>query len=287
MSAQWLAALDAAVPFLRCPVCTDVLRREGAVLRCPLRHSFDLARQGYVNLKPTKSKSTGDEPAMLDARARFLERGHFAPLRERVAELAAEATPAHTPGCVVDVGAGTGWYLAGVLDRLPGRVGVALDASSAALRRAASAHDRAAAVGADVWSRLPLGDDVAALLLVVFAPRNAEEFSRVLHRSGKLLVVTPTSEHLAEARDALGLLDVEEDKEARLAQSLGGRFTPEHQEVVAFGMALTREDAVVLAAMGPSARHMSEEELRGRVAAVTEPWSVTASVRLAVYRLGA
>lgn len=276
--------MDAAIPYLRCPTCKDVVRREGVVLRCPLRHSFDVARQGYVNLKPPKSRATGDEPPMLDARARFLAAGHFAPLRDALAERAALAVPHTVPGCVVDAGAGTGWYLAAVLDRMPDRVGVALDIAQGALRRAAGVHERAAAVGCDVWSRVPLGDGVAAALTVVFSPRNPEEFARVLHRQGRLVVVTPTERHLVEAREALGLLDVEEDKTARLEESLAGRFSRQSAEVVEFTMALPHEDALALASMGPTARHSTLEELAERVTGVPEPWTVTASVRLAVYR---
>ena len=61
-------------------------------------------------------------------------------------------------GCVLDLGAGTGWYLARVLDRLPGRSGLALDLSRHALRRAARAHARIGAVAADAWGPLPVRD---------------------------------------------------------------------------------------------------------------------------------
>lgn len=284
MRPSWTAAIDAAIPYLRCPACKDVVRREGAVLRCPLRHSFDLARQGYVNLKPPKSRAAGDEPAMLDARARFLAAGHYGPVRDTLAEAVASAVADMVPGCVVDAGAGTGWYLAGVLDRMPDRVGVALDVAQGALRRAAAAHERAAAVGCDLWARLPLGDSVAAALMVVFAPRNPEEFARVLHRQGRLFVVTPTDRHLAEAREVLGLLDVQPDKASVLDTALSPHFDLVAETVVEHQMALTREDAQALAAMGPSSRHASPEDFTARLADVSDPWPVTASVRLSVHR---
>jgi 23S rRNA (guanine745-N1)-methyltransferase len=79
----------------------------------------------------------------------------------RLADLAQQV--ADGPGCVVDVGAGTGYYLAVVLERLTDRVGLALDVSKYALRRAARAHRRVGAVACDVWHGLPVATDSAAV----------------------------------------------------------------------------------------------------------------------------
>src|SRR3954469_6426228 len=189
------------VDLLRCPVCGDALGEAGGALRCPAGHSFDIARQGYVNLVPGRA----DTPEMVDARDAFLRAGHFRPLSTALAE---EAREAAAGGAVVDIGAGTGHHLAAVLDAIPDARGIALDASAAALRRAARAHERAGAVGADAWKPLPLRDGIATIVLSVFAPRNAEEIARVLAaprgagqgaaQSGALLAVTPTTRHLHE-----------------------------------------------------------------------------------------
>ena len=84
------------------------------------------------------------------------------------------------PGCIVDLGAGTGWYLARALERLRGTTGLALDVSKPALRRAARAHPSLAAVACDAWGPLPLRDGGVAAVLDIFAPRNAAEIARVL-----------------------------------------------------------------------------------------------------------
>ena len=90
------------------------------VLRCGEGHSFDIARQGYVNLVP----GPGDSAEMVEAREAFLAAGHSAASSEALAE---EAAGGEAPGRVVDLGAGTGHYLARVLDALPERIGLALD----------------------------------------------------------------------------------------------------------------------------------------------------------------
>src|SRR3954452_18171067 len=111
------------VDLLRCPVCGDALGEAGGALRCPAGHSFDIARQGYVNLVPGRA----DTPEMVDARDAFLRAGHFRPLATALAEEARSAAGAGGGAVVVDLGAGTGYYLARVLDAVPGARGVAVD----------------------------------------------------------------------------------------------------------------------------------------------------------------
>ncbi|MBO0828380.1 MAG: 23S rRNA methyltransferase [Streptosporangiales bacterium] len=276
--------LDDVLPSLRCPYCRAPLRRDGPTVRCPDAHAFDVARQGYLNLLPGGTrKDPGDTAAMVRARAQFLARGHFAGLAERVAAVSAAAA-ADRDGCVVDAGAGTGYHLGRVLDAVPGRVGLALDVSKYAVRRAARAHGRIGAVVADVWRPLPVADAVASVVLDVFAPRNAAEFRRILVPGGALVVVTPTSRHLAELVPRLGLLTVDERKDERLAGTLGAHFTAAGSHPHEQALCLDRSDVLALASMGPSAWHVPPEELAGRVADLPEPTPVTVSVTVTVHR---
>jgi len=268
--------LAEAVDLLRCPVCADALEERDGALRCAAGHSFDIARQGYVNLVP----GPGDTVAMVEARDSFLGAGHYRRLGEALAE---EAASLDAPGAVVDLGAGTGHYLARVLDALPERIGLALDASSAALRRAARAHPRAAAVGADAWQPLPLHDGIAALILSVFAPRNAAEMARVRAPGGVLLAVTPTTRHLYELVGPLGLLSVPEDKADRLDAQLASHFELSGRRTVEHSMFLAREEAAQLVRMGPSAWHVDEQAVEERLAALPDPLTVTASVSMSRY----
>ncbi|MFC8854943.1 putative RNA methyltransferase, partial [Streptomyces sp. NPDC057144] len=192
-------ALDLSLDLLCCPTCrTRRLHPEGGALRCPVGHTFDIARHGYASLLTGTRATSGDDAAMVQARDRFLSTGAYAPVREVGARLATEAVSGQ--GTVVDVGCGTGYYLAGVLDQLPGARGLGLDTSVRALRSAARAHDRAAAVTWDVFRPFPLVDGAADVVLDVFAPRNPAEFHRVLRATGRLIVVRPTGRHLAELR---------------------------------------------------------------------------------------
>src|SRR5699024_6366723 len=100
--------------------------------------------------------------------------------------------------------------------------GIGVDASKPAVRAAARAHPRAAAVLADAWGGLPLADASAHLIMSVFAPRNSAAYRRVLAPGGAVLVVAPQPGHLAELVEALGLVRVDDRKGERIASAPSG-----------------------------------------------------------------
>lgn len=278
-----MSALDDVLPLLRCPHCGAGLERAADAVRCEQGHAFDLARQGYLSLLAgAGSPHTGDTAEMVAARERVLAGGHFEPLAEAIGEAVGQAVGAgagaggaggagragaHSP-LIVELGAGTGWYLARLLDRFPAARGLALDVSKPALRRAARAHERLAAVTADAWGPLPLRDGVVAVVLNVFAPRNAAEIARVLGAGGRVLLVTAAPGHLKELVGPLGLLNVSERK-------LEGRSSE-----LTWMLNLDRAAARDVAAMGPSAFHVSPAELDRRIEGLPQEIEVTAAVTL-------
>ncbi len=268
---------------LRCPICREAfdLDSDSRVLRCVRGHSFDVAREGYVNLQVGAAVHAGDSAEMVAARAAFLGSGHYEFIVGAVARLAIRT--AGDADVVVDAGAGTGYYVNSVLNALPGAAGIALDASKAAIRRAAKAHPRASGVVTDVWSSLPVGDRVSGLVMNIFAPRNGREFRRILRDDGTLVVVTPQPGHLAELRDVLRLISVDAKKEERLETSLAD-FEKIHAEDLTRTLALSHQEMRLLVGMGPSARHVDPDELESRIAELPEPVLVTASVQVAGYR---
>lgn len=278
--------LDDVIRYLRCPYCGAGIRRDGGSLRCTAGHVFDIARQGYVSLLPAGARGdTGDTAAMVQARADFLAAGHYAGIAAGLARAAAEVVATFTAeGCVIDVGAGTGYYLAAVVDRLPDRVGLALDSSKFALRRAARAHARIGAVACDVWRPLPVADSAAVVLVNIFAPRHGAELRRIINPAGRLLVVTPTRDHLGELVHPLGLLTIDKRKDERLTEKLAPYFDLverwEHRSI----LKLDRKDVAVVVAMGPSARHVDPDTLAERIAQLPNPMPTTVTVTLSTFR---
>jgi len=274
-------ALGLSLDLLRCPTCrTRGLRPDRGALRCPAGHTFDIARHGYAGLSTGARATSGDDTAMAQARDRFLSTDTYAPIRKAVARLAAHSAPEQAT--VVDVGCGTGYYLAGVLDQLPGARGLGLDTSVRALRSAARAHERAAAAGWDVFRPFPLAGGVADVVLDVFAPRNPVEFHRVLRPTGRLIVVRPTSRHLAELRGRVpAMVTVDPAKEQRLHRAMDPYFEAAVTEQVEYTAPLTRQEALDLVGMTPSARHLSRADLND---AGPLPDHVTVSVLATTYR---
>jgi 23S rRNA (guanine745-N1)-methyltransferase len=177
-------------------------------------------------------------------------------------------------GPVVDLGAGTGGYVARALGA--DRAGLALDSSKHALRRAARAHARIGAVGCDVWRDLPVRDGAAATALSIFAPRNGPEIARILSPGGRLVAVTPSQRHLAELVEAFGLLTVDSRKRERLDEQLGPHLEREAVDALEFDLTLDPGAATALIRMGPSAHHVAAE--------ADEPVNTTVSVELSVWR---
>lgn len=248
-----LRLLDA----LACPVCSGPVEVAVGSLRCGAGHTFDVARQGYVNLLGRAAPRNADTADMVAARDEFLARGHYLPILSAVSDAVGDARR------VLEVGAGTGWYTSGVLAALPGAVGLATDVSVPASRRAARAHPRLAAVVADTWAGLPLADGSFDAVLCVFAPRNAAEFSRVLTPGGRLVVATPGPEHLRELREAHDLLDIGADKVESLREAFAGTFTHGNSTDVREQMSLSDDEAASLVAMGPNAFHATTSPVRG------------------------
>ncbi|MCH6470369.1 putative RNA methyltransferase [Sinomonas terrae] len=277
----------AAQELLRCPVCAGAWRPAAATDRslvCTSGHRFDAARQGYVNfLTGRGTRFRPDTADMVAARERFLASGHYAPIAEALADSAAPALmdDAERPGAALDAGAGTGYYLAALLARVPGSRAVALDLSRHALGRAAKLPGTAAVVW-DLWRPLPLPDGVMDAILDVFAPRNFPEFARVLRRGGLACVVTPEADHLAALRDVLPMLDVPAGKADDVERAAGAHFDRVGVRDVRFGLELDAQAAVDLALMGPAGHHVTRADLLTRLR--DEPLRAEGAVQVTVLR---
>jgi 23S rRNA (guanine745-N1)-methyltransferase len=277
--------LAVLAPLLRCPHCGAPLAPADRVLACERGHSFDVARQGHVALLPPDGRiAPGDSSDMVAARETFLGADHYSPLAAAIAAAAQPVVRTDRTPCLVDLGAGTGYFLAALLDELPDSLGLALDSSRSALRRALRAHRRIAAIYCDVWRGLPLRDDAADLVVNVFAPRNGPEIARILAPGGALVVATPAPAHLHQLIPALGLLHIDADKQARLRAGLPASLVSVGRRHVEFDMTLSPHDVQALVAMGPSAHHLDANDVRRHVArAFDDHICVTASVMVQVF----
>ena len=250
-------------------------------------HSFDVAKQGYVTLAAGAGlKHKGDDMDMVNARETYLAMGHFAPFVEAVTGAVQDALDSASlaeskPASLLEVGAGTGYYLAHTLDSIAEARGVGLDISPHAAKHLAKCHPRVGAVVADVWERLPIRDESVDAISVVFTPRNPAEFQRVLAPGGQVIVLTPGAGHLDELREPLGILGVEEGKVERMYEQAEGFLEQAADPVdISFPIELDKASVAAQVGMSPSARHISAGELAERMAALPPTLTVTARARL-------
>lgn len=179
---------------LLCPVCGQALLKTEHCWQCGSRHSFDIARQGYVNLLTVDRKHArhpGDTKEQVAARKAFLDGGYYAPIARTVAELTAPLKPR----AVLDAGCGEGYYLTRLQEALPDTEFAGVDISKDAVRFAAVRNKHA------LWltgtaAALPFPDGSFDGVLSMFALTVEQEFSRVLAPGGWYLQVIAGPEHL-------------------------------------------------------------------------------------------
>lgn len=185
---------------LQCPLCKEPLVRSGGSLVCAKRHTFDIARQGYVNLLPVQQKHSltpGDTPAMLAARRAFLDEGHYAPV---CADVTA-AVEAYAPriDTWIDAGCGEGYYTAAFARQFPQAAVTGADIAKTAVRMACARDKRIRWITATA-SHLPLADGSADVITAMFSLLCEEEYARVLRGNGIVVEVTAGTDHLIELK---------------------------------------------------------------------------------------
>lgn len=244
------ATEDAMIIAWICPICRDVLELSGTALRCPVGHSFDLAKERYVNLMVGRQRAgfKGDTPDMLTARRRHFERGLYASLRQEIIFEIGKIK--HNR--VADIGCGEGYYIGGISEHINDSMCFGTDIAKDGVRLAAKRYERVRFAVADTNLLIPLPDRSVDVLLNVFAPRNPSEFVRVLASDGYLLIVIPTARHLAELREVQPLLAIQEDKRQAVEQALTSWFRLVDSKTLTVPLSLGHEAVLDLVKMTPN-----------------------------------
>lgn len=233
----------------RCPLCRAPLQRQGKALACPARHSFDIAREGYVNLLPVgrkRSRDPGDNREMIEARRRVHDADLYRPLAERLAALIGRAVgdTAH----VLDLGCGEGYYTGVLQALLPDLSLYGVDISKPAVRLAARAFPGAHFAVASA-AAVPLPDHALDAVVSVFAPVTEGELHRLLRPGGCYLKVSPAPRHLWALRE---LLYDQPRPHGETAEDLPG-FLVRQREVLEYPVELEGKLLQDLLAMTPFA----------------------------------
>ena len=259
---------------LICPICQSALTAHENTVRCIYQHSFDRARQGYLNLLPVqhkKSRAPGDNSAMVQARRAFLSAGYYAPLAERFATLMQQRQPQRW----LDIGCGEGYYTAHIAQALPDSQGYALDISREAVKQACKRDAHTAWLVASM-ARLPLANESCQAIASIFSPIDWVEAQRVLGPGGAVLRMGPCSDHLLELREQL-YDDVHSYDDSKHLEQMPERMQHVHSETLRFILTLDDPQARSnLLAMTPHGWRASAEK---RAAVINQPLTTTVAIR--------
>lgn len=236
-----------------CPKCKEQLNKTANVLVCKNGHSFDVARQGYVNLlMPNKrhSVSPGDSREMVLSRRRFLESGKYEIFSDKLNEIVAALSANSQKTTIIDCGCGEGYYdgrLCEQLDKL--KINYELfgfDISKEAVKAAAGKYKQISLAVASTFD-IPVKENTADIALAIFSPMVEKEFCRILKPNGYLIYAVPGVRHLMGLKEAVYDEPYENTKKDTMYN--GFRLTDRHS--AAGAITVSGEEAVDLFKMTP------------------------------------
>lgn len=274
------------MPNLICPVCALALTRQDKSYLCGNRHTFDIARQGYVNLHLVNQKKTqepGDNKEMVLAREAFLNQHHYAPISEAIVDCL-EAKLSGYNMAIADVGCGVGYYLHLLQTALQlctiDITYYGVDISKEAIKLASKYKPIHWLVASN--KHLPFPEKSLDFVISVFSPIQTEEVCRVLKPNGMLLSVTPAKHHLMELRSQL-YEKVDEHDDEKMTSKLADYFTEIESRAIQSHFTLnTQAEIENLLKMTPYYWRATPEK-RAALSALTE-LSLTLDVTLRCYK---
>ena len=250
----------ASVTAFACPICLENLTLVESSLKCSNRHSFDLAKFGYVNLAPQIKQSTNYDKENFQNRQQILEAGFYQAILEAVSDLLASSETSTT---VLDIGCGEGYYSRKLQEAYPQATFYAFDLSKESVQLAAKS-DASWKVNWFVGdlAHLPIQSKSMEVILDIFSPANYAEFERVLKTEGVIIKVVPTSSHLKEIRQ---LAQDQLAKQSYSNQEILEHFEDHCQilssETVSLTKSLTPEERQALLALTPLLFHVDQEKI--------------------------
>lgn len=243
-----------------CPICQENLTLVESSLKCNNRHSFDLAKFGYVNLAPQIKQSANYDKKNFQNRQQILEAGFYQAILEVVSDLLSNSKNAKT---ILDIGCGEGFYSRKLQERHPDKTFYAFDISKDSVQIAAKSEPNWAVnwfVG-DL-ARLPIKDASMDILLDIFSPANYGEFRRVLSKDGILIKVIPTENHLKEIRQKVqDQLTKKDYSNQDIKEHFQGHFTILSNQTASLTKTITADQLQSLLSMTPLLFHIDQTKI--------------------------
>ena len=243
-----------------CPICQENLTLVESSLKCCNRHSFDLAKFGYVNLAPQIKQSANYDKENFQNRQQILEAGFYQAILDAVSDLLASSKTTTT---ILDIGCGEGFYSRKLQEIHPDKTFYAFDISKDSVQIAAKSEPNWAVnwfVG-DL-ARLPIKDASMDILLDIFSPANYGEFRRVLSKDGILIKVIPTENHLKEIRQRVqNQLTNKDYSNQDIKEHFQEHFTILSNKTASLTKTITAEQLQALLSMTPLLFHIEQTKI--------------------------
>ena len=243
-----------------CPICQENLTLVESSLKCNNRHSFDLAKFGYVNLAPQIKQSANYDKENFQNRQEILESGFYQAILEVVSDLLSNSKNAKT---ILDIGCGEGFYSRKLQESHLDKTFYAFDISKDSVQIAAKSEPNWAVnwfVG-DL-ARLPIKDASMDILLDIFSPANYGEFRRVLSKDGILIKVIPTKNHLKEIRQKVqDQLTNKDYSNQDIKNHFQEHFTILSSQTASLTKTITADQLQALLSMTPLLFHIDQSKI--------------------------
>ncbi|HEW7508145.1 TPA: methyltransferase domain-containing protein [Streptococcus pneumoniae] len=243
-----------------CPICQENLTLLETNFKCCNRHSFDLAKFGYVNLAPQIKQSANYNKENFQNRQQILEAGFYQAILDAVSDLLASSKTTTT---ILDIGCGEGFYSRKLQESHSEKTFYAFDISKDSVQIAAKSEPNWAVnwfVG-DL-ARLPIKDANMDILLDIFSPANYGEFRRVLSKYGILIKVIPTENHLKEIRQRVqDQLTNKEYSNQDIKEHFQEHFTILSSQTASLTKTITAKQLQALLSMTPLLFHVDQSKI--------------------------
>ena len=243
-----------------CPICQENLTLVETSLKCSNRHSFDLAKFGYVNLAPQIKQSTNYDKENFQNRQQILEAGFYQAILEGISDLLATKPSAKT---ILDIGCGEGFYSRKLQEVHSDKTFYSFDISKDSVQIAAKSEPNWVVnwfVG-DL-ARLPIKDASMDILLDIFSPANYGEFRRVLSQNGILIKVVPTENHLKEIRQMVqDQLTKKDYSNQVIKEHFQEYFSIQSSQIAPLTKSITAEQRQALLSMTPLLFHVDQSKI--------------------------
>jgi 23S rRNA (guanine745-N1)-methyltransferase len=248
-----------------CPLCNSSMKvLDLKSLICLENHTFDFAKQGYVNMMNRSTNSHYDKELFKARQKIIIKSNLFTLLHQKISEIIIENMDALKGEIMIfDAGCGEGSHLQRILDECENITirGIGLDISTEGIKIAASNYKESIWLVGDL-ANSPLVDQSCNVILNILSPANYKEFKRVLVPDGLVIKVVPSINYLKELREALfNDTDKKSYKNDETVSLFNQHFHQADMLNLSYSMELTQKELTNLVQMSPLTWNTSQKDI--------------------------